>query len=196
MWRACQWLPRWERKKGGAGKGDWEVQTIMYGISKLQGCVLQHGVYHQHFVVTVGGTQPLKVVNCCDVHLELTQSYVSTIHQKKTKNPIYVHNKTKPNKQKISVSSGPSAVSQVQQSYPLNACVFTQKNFWALSWCLLASFLPPPQTRRRNMKGFQHSPVKLLTGRPCHQKQCPSPRPLQESIPFINKFIAPFLEDS
>lgn len=52
--------------------GDWVVQTITYGISKLEGCVLQHGVYNQHFVVTVGGTQPLKVVNCCDVHLELT----------------------------------------------------------------------------------------------------------------------------
>ena len=37
-------------------RGDWEVQTILYGINKLQGCVLQHGMYNQHFVVTVGGT--------------------------------------------------------------------------------------------------------------------------------------------
>lgn len=158
MWRACQWLPRWERKKGGAGKGDWEVQTITYGINKLQGCVLQHGVYNQHFVVTVGGMQPLKVVNCCDVHLVLTQSYASTLHQKKTKNPIYVHKKIKTNKQKTSVFSGPSTVSQVQQSYPLNACVFTQKKLLGFVLVSVGFFPAPSLDKEEKYEGLPTFP--------------------------------------
>ena len=34
------------------GIGDEEVQTAMYKVNKLQGCIVQHREYSQYFIVT------------------------------------------------------------------------------------------------------------------------------------------------
>ena len=47
-------------REGGRGKigvGEEEVQTIdtMYKINKLQGYIIQHKEYSQHFIITING---------------------------------------------------------------------------------------------------------------------------------------------
>ena len=43
-------------RKGGRGKrgvGDYEVQTTVDKINKLQGCILQHRGYSQYFLIII-----------------------------------------------------------------------------------------------------------------------------------------------
>ena len=52
------------------GEGDYEVQTTMYKISKLQGYIAQYKEYSQNFIITIIGVQPLKIVNHYVVRLK------------------------------------------------------------------------------------------------------------------------------
>lgn len=42
-----------EGEEGHIGMGEWEVQNVV--CKSLQGCIVQHGEYSQHFVITVNG---------------------------------------------------------------------------------------------------------------------------------------------
>ena len=45
-------------REGGRDKigvGDYEVQTTMYKVSKLQGYIAQHREYSQYFIITING---------------------------------------------------------------------------------------------------------------------------------------------
>ena len=47
-----------EEREGGRGNiriGEEGVETVMYKIKKLRGCIVQHKEYTQYFIITING---------------------------------------------------------------------------------------------------------------------------------------------
>ena len=57
--------------KGKIRVGDYEAQTIMYKINKLQRYVIQHREYSQYFIIMLNVVKSIKILNHYATHLNL-----------------------------------------------------------------------------------------------------------------------------